>query len=195
MRSDLDVVIYADKPLSRRDAQQLLASADDLEVKVDIRIETPTWFFSNGVRNFPNQNDSAPPVAGPILGEDPRTGKVATLPHRFDELRAYFLVLVLELKRVAGLRRMFSGTGRHRAAVPSLAIPNVRPRAQPARRSFCSVGCLFYCSILALSVMTWLRFSIRSASSAKLSSQGLPLVARSQYISPFATQTAPPNSS
>ena len=29
----------------------------------------------------------------------------------------------------------------------------------------------------------------------KLSSQGLPLVARSQYISPFATQTAPPNSS
>jgi len=50
-------------------------------------------------------------------------------------------------------------------------------------------------SILALSVTTWLRFSMRSASPAKLSSQGLPLVARSQYISPFAAQTAPPNSS
>ena len=46
-----------------------------------------------------------------------------------------------------------------------------------------------------LSVMTWLRFSMHSASPAKLSSRGLRLVPPSEYISPIATQTAPPNSS
>jgi phosphoribosyl-dephospho-CoA transferase len=70
MRSDLDVVIYADKPLSRRDAQRLLASADDLEVRVDIRIETPTCGFSlTEYATSPTKTILLRTNAGPILGD------------------------------------------------------------------------------------------------------------------------------
>jgi phosphoribosyl-dephospho-CoA transferase len=72
MRSDLDVVIYADHPLSRRDAQRLLARADDLEAKVDIRIETPTCGFSlTEYATSPTKTILLRTVAGPILGNDP----------------------------------------------------------------------------------------------------------------------------
>jgi phosphoribosyl-dephospho-CoA transferase len=72
MKSDLDVVIYADDPLSRRDAQRLLASADDLEVSVDIRIETPMCGFSlTEYATSPTKTILLRTVAGPILGTDP----------------------------------------------------------------------------------------------------------------------------
>ena len=72
LQSDLDVVIYADDPLSRRDAQRLLASADDLEVHVDIRIETPLCGFSlTEYATSPTKRILLRTVAGPILGTDP----------------------------------------------------------------------------------------------------------------------------
>ena len=72
MQSDLDVVIYADEPLSRRDAQRLLASADDLEVRLDIRIETPMCGFSlTEYATSPTKTILLRTVAGPVLGDDP----------------------------------------------------------------------------------------------------------------------------
>jgi phosphoribosyl-dephospho-CoA transferase len=85
MQSDLDVVIYADEPLSRRDAQRLLASADDLEVRLDIRIETPTCGFSlTEYATSPTKTILLRTVAGPILGSDPWDEKqcTAALPTR-----------------------------------------------------------------------------------------------------------------
>src|ERR1700739_1293047 len=71
-RSDLDVVIYADEPLPRRDDQRLLAAADDLEVTVDIRIETPTCGFSlTEYATSPNKKILLRHVDGPVLGADP----------------------------------------------------------------------------------------------------------------------------
>ena len=72
MRSDLDIVIYADEPISRRDAQRLLAAADDLEVTVDIRIETPTCGFSlTEYATSPTKTILLRTVDGPVLGSDP----------------------------------------------------------------------------------------------------------------------------
>jgi phosphoribosyl-dephospho-CoA transferase len=45
-RSDLDIVVYANEHLSRSDAQRLLVSTRDLELAVDIRVETPVCGFS-----------------------------------------------------------------------------------------------------------------------------------------------------
>jgi phosphoribosyl-dephospho-CoA transferase len=71
-RSDLDVVIYADDPLPRRDAQRLLAAADDLEVTVDIRIETATCGFSlTEYATSPTKTILLRTVDGPVLGDDP----------------------------------------------------------------------------------------------------------------------------
>ena len=81
MRSDLDVVIYADKPLSRRDAQRLLAAADDLEVTVDIRIETPTCGFSlTEYATSPTKTILLRTVAGPVLGDDPWDQDLCHMP-------------------------------------------------------------------------------------------------------------------
>ena len=72
LQSDLDVVIYADNPLSRRDAQRLLTSANDLEVSVDIRIETPMCGFSlTEYATSPTKTILLRTVAGPILADDP----------------------------------------------------------------------------------------------------------------------------
>jgi phosphoribosyl-dephospho-CoA transferase len=72
MRSDLDVVVYADEPLSRRDAQRLMAAADDLEVTVDIRVETPTCGFSlTEYATSATKTILLRTVDGPILGDDP----------------------------------------------------------------------------------------------------------------------------
>jgi phosphoribosyl-dephospho-CoA transferase len=77
MRSDLDVVIYADEPLPRRDAQRLLAAADDLEVTVDIRIETPTCGFSlTEYATSPTKKILLRTITGPILGDDPWDAEV-----------------------------------------------------------------------------------------------------------------------
>ncbi|HXM05296.1 MAG TPA: malonate decarboxylase holo-ACP synthase [Chthoniobacterales bacterium] len=81
-QSDLDVVIYADHPLSRRDAQRLLASADDLEVTVDIRIETPMCGFSlTEYATSPTKTILLRTVAGPVLGADP-WAKASAMPPR-----------------------------------------------------------------------------------------------------------------
>ena len=78
MTSDLDIVIYADDPLPRRDAQRLLASADDLEVEVDIRIETPMCGFSlTEYATSPTKTILLRTVAGPILGDNPWGAEVA----------------------------------------------------------------------------------------------------------------------
>ena len=70
MQSDLDVVIYADDPLSRREAQRLLASANDLEVHVDIRIETPMCGFSlTEYATSPTKTILLRTNAGPLLGD------------------------------------------------------------------------------------------------------------------------------
>jgi phosphoribosyl-dephospho-CoA transferase len=45
-QSDLDIIVYADKQLSRTDAKRLLISARGLQATVDIRIETPVCGFS-----------------------------------------------------------------------------------------------------------------------------------------------------
>jgi phosphoribosyl-dephospho-CoA transferase len=72
LQSDLDVVIYADEPLPRREAQRLLTSADDLEVHVDIRIETPLCGFSlTEYATSPTKTILLRTVAGPVLGDDP----------------------------------------------------------------------------------------------------------------------------
>jgi phosphoribosyl-dephospho-CoA transferase len=72
LQSDLDVVIYADNPLSRRDAQRLLTSANDLEVSVDIRIETPMCGFSlTEYATSPTKTILLRTCNGPILGTDP----------------------------------------------------------------------------------------------------------------------------
>ena len=72
MTSDLDVVIYADYPLPRRDAQRLLASADDLEAHVDIRIETPMCGFSlTEYATSPTKTILLRTIAGSVLGTDP----------------------------------------------------------------------------------------------------------------------------
>jgi phosphoribosyl-dephospho-CoA transferase len=72
IKSDLDVVIYADDPLSRRDAQRLLASADDLEIRVDIRIETPMCGFSlTEYATSPTKTILLRTCNGPILAHDP----------------------------------------------------------------------------------------------------------------------------
>jgi phosphoribosyl-dephospho-CoA transferase len=71
-QSDLDVVIYADAPLSRRDAQRLLTSADDLEVEIDIRVETPTCGFSlTEYATSPTKTILLRTASGPLLGDNP----------------------------------------------------------------------------------------------------------------------------
>jgi phosphoribosyl-dephospho-CoA transferase len=72
LQSDLDVVIYADNPLPRRDAQRLLTSANDLEVSVDIRIETPMCGFSlTEYATSPTKTILLRTCNGPILGTNP----------------------------------------------------------------------------------------------------------------------------
>ena len=81
MKSDLDVVIYADEPLPRRDAQRLLTAADDLEVTVDIRIETLTCGFSlTEYATSPTKTILLRTVAGPILGDDPWRRETSVIP-------------------------------------------------------------------------------------------------------------------
>jgi phosphoribosyl-dephospho-CoA transferase len=70
--SDLDIIIYADKYLSRTDATRLLDSARGLEVKVDIRVETPACGFSLVEYVEPSTKAMLMRTcAGPILSDNP----------------------------------------------------------------------------------------------------------------------------
>ena len=62
-QSDLDIVIYANEHLSKSEAQRLLVSTRDLEVAVDIRIETPLCGFlsPNMPARLPSRFCSVPP--------------------------------------------------------------------------------------------------------------------------------------
>ena len=71
-RSDLDIIIYADRYLPRSDAQKLLASAAALNLALDARVETPACGFSL----LEYAASSGGPILlrtsiGPMLGNDP----------------------------------------------------------------------------------------------------------------------------
>jgi phosphoribosyl-dephospho-CoA transferase len=71
-QSDLDIVIYANEHLSRSEAQRLLVSTRDLEVAVDIRIETPLCGFSLSEYASPSAKSILLRTsAGPVLGDNP----------------------------------------------------------------------------------------------------------------------------
>jgi phosphoribosyl-dephospho-CoA transferase len=71
-RSDLDIIIYADKHLSRTAAKRLLISARGLKVTVDIRVETPVCGFSLAEYVEPSAKSMLLRTsAGPILSDNP----------------------------------------------------------------------------------------------------------------------------
>jgi phosphoribosyl-dephospho-CoA transferase len=71
-QSDLDIVVYANAHLSRSDAQRLLVSTRDLEVAVDIRVETPVCGFALAEYVKPLAGSILlRTAAGPILGDNP----------------------------------------------------------------------------------------------------------------------------
>jgi phosphoribosyl-dephospho-CoA transferase len=72
LRSDLDIVIYANDQLSRSIAQRLLVRARGLDVPVDIRVETPLCGFS--LAEYAGSSGKSillRTCAGPVLGDDP----------------------------------------------------------------------------------------------------------------------------
>jgi phosphoribosyl-dephospho-CoA transferase len=75
-RSDLDIVIYANQQFSRTVAQRLIASTNDLEVPVDIRIETRMCGFSLREYARSAQKILLRTSAGPVLGQDPWNGRL-----------------------------------------------------------------------------------------------------------------------
>jgi phosphoribosyl-dephospho-CoA transferase len=71
-RSDLDIIVYADKHLSRTDAWRLLISARALQVTVDIRVETPVCGFSLAEYVEPSTKSMLlRTCAGPVLSDNP----------------------------------------------------------------------------------------------------------------------------
>jgi phosphoribosyl-dephospho-CoA transferase len=71
-QSDLDIVIYADDPLSRNGAHRLLDATRDLEATIDIRVETPGCGFSLAeYANSPPNTILLRTVTGPTLGHNP----------------------------------------------------------------------------------------------------------------------------
>ena len=70
--SDLDIVVYANEHLTRNDARRLLVCSTELEVAVDIRVETPVCGFS--LAEYARSSGKSILLrtpAGPILGDDP----------------------------------------------------------------------------------------------------------------------------
>jgi phosphoribosyl-dephospho-CoA transferase len=70
--SDLDVVIYADTPLTASAAQTLRDSAQGLPATVDIRVETPTCGFS--LTEYASRSPAPILIrlaSGPVLATDP----------------------------------------------------------------------------------------------------------------------------
>jgi phosphoribosyl-dephospho-CoA transferase len=71
-RSDLDIVVYANEHLSRSDAKRLLIPIRDLEVAVDIRVETPVCGFSLAEYGKPLAGSMLLRTsAGSIFGDNP----------------------------------------------------------------------------------------------------------------------------
>jgi phosphoribosyl-dephospho-CoA transferase len=74
--SDLDIIIYADEQFSRTVAQQLIAATNNLEVPVDIRIETPMCGFSLAeYAGSDAQKILLRTSAGPVLAHEPWDAK------------------------------------------------------------------------------------------------------------------------
>ena len=74
-RGDLDIVVYANEHLSRNDAQRLLVSTRDLEIAIDIRVETPVCGFS--LAEYARSSAKSILLrtsACPILGDNPWNG-------------------------------------------------------------------------------------------------------------------------
>jgi phosphoribosyl-dephospho-CoA transferase len=75
--SDLEIIIYADEQFSRSVAQQLIAATNNLEVPVDIRIETPTCGFSLAeYAGSDAQKILLRTSAGPVLAHEPWDAKL-----------------------------------------------------------------------------------------------------------------------
>ena len=75
--SDLDIIIYADEQFSRTVAQQLIAATNNLEVPVDIRIETPMCGFSLAeYAGSDAQKILLRTSAGPVLAHEPWDAKL-----------------------------------------------------------------------------------------------------------------------
>jgi phosphoribosyl-dephospho-CoA transferase len=71
-RSDLDIIIYADRYLPRSDAQKLFASASALNLALDARVETPACGFS--LVEYAVSSGGLILLRtsiGPVLGNDP----------------------------------------------------------------------------------------------------------------------------
>jgi len=71
-RSDLDIVVYANEHLPSSDAQRLLDSTRNIEIAVDIRVETPVCGFS--LAEYARSSAKSillRTYVGPILGDDP----------------------------------------------------------------------------------------------------------------------------
>jgi phosphoribosyl-dephospho-CoA transferase len=72
LRSDLDIVIYAENRMMADEANSLCARAINLPVTVDIRVETPACGFS--LREFASESPAAILMRAPngiMLGADP----------------------------------------------------------------------------------------------------------------------------
>lgn len=69
--SDLDIVIYADEPITTDEAKSLCALASGLPVAVDIRVETRTCGFS--LKEYANQG------LAPILLRTPRGRRLGSV--------------------------------------------------------------------------------------------------------------------
>jgi len=70
--SDLDIVIYAARPMRAYEAKVLCASTMDFPAAVDIRVETPVCGFS--LWEYARDSPAAILLrtqGGPVLGEDP----------------------------------------------------------------------------------------------------------------------------
>lgn len=70
--SDLDIVIYADQPMAMNDLMRTQADVADLDVEVDIQVETLTCGFSLSeyCREYPREI-ILKTQRGPLLGTDP----------------------------------------------------------------------------------------------------------------------------
>jgi phosphoribosyl-dephospho-CoA transferase len=84
-RSDLDIVVYANEHLSRSEAQRLLISTRDLEVAVDIRVETPVCGFSLAEYGKALAGSILlRTAAGPIFGDNPWNEGSCAMQRAFD---------------------------------------------------------------------------------------------------------------
>jgi phosphoribosyl-dephospho-CoA transferase len=83
-RSDLDIVVYANEHLPRSDAQRLLDSTRNIEIAVDIRVETPVCGFS--LAEYARSSGKSILLRtsrGPILGDNPWNADLRSTSNRW----------------------------------------------------------------------------------------------------------------